>query len=83
MAPQEWRQVRRCLYLSTVFCFRGKFQRMDVRTGEIFVSHNMQPLPLNSGRVYHRISGFTQVWERAVTAEEGRVGYLEMLRFCW
>eukprot|EP00903_Cladosiphon_okamuranus_P019584 g18012.t1 len=30
-----------------------------------------------------RISGFSHVWERAVTAEQGRVGYLEVLRFCW
>ncbi|CAM9492663.1 unnamed protein product, partial [Ectocarpus sp. 4 AP-2014] len=28
-------------------------------------------------------SGFSRAWERAVIAEQGRVGYLEVLQFCW
>lgn len=31
----------------------------------------------------HRISGFSYAWEKAIVAEQGNVGYLEVLRFCW
>lgn len=30
-----------------------------------------------------RNNGFSQTWQQAVVAGDGRVGYLEMLRFCW
>ena len=45
--------------------------------------HKMQSSPLTSGRVLDRTSGFSHIWDRAVVAEQGRVGYLEVLRFCW
>ncbi|CAM9144513.1 unnamed protein product [Scytosiphon promiscuus] len=30
-----------------------------------------------------RNNGFNHVWQRAIVEEQGRVGYLEVLRFCW